>query len=83
MTKNVEHKVLGGQRWKYEHFSVICCVPTVLGRNPSVRRAWFQSVEQLLKGTEQNPHKGAAFHLEFLCKVTSKQDQESLAGRGN
>lgn len=82
MTKNVEYKVLGGQRWKYEHFSAICCVPTVLGRNPSVQRAWFQSVEQLLKGTEQNLQ-GAAFYLEFLCKVTSKQDQESLAGRGN
>lgn len=80
MTENVEYKVLGSQRWKYEgpHFSVICCVPTVLGRNSSV-----QSVEQFPKGTEQNPHKSAICYLESLCKVTSKQDQESLAGRGN
>lgn len=83
MTKNVEYKVLGGQRWKYEHLPVICCVPTVLGRNSSVQRTLLPSVEQFPEGTEQSPHKSAAFYLEFLCKVTSKQDQESLAGRGN
>lgn len=83
MTENVGIKweVRGGN--KNDPIYLSFAVPTVLGRNPSVRRIWLQCVEQFPKGTEQNPHTSAAFYLESLCKVTSKQDQESLAGRGN